>query len=236
MRPRSSVRQDLWHQHLWRWLDADAKAALRVVSKGMRSQVDSAVGVVASPSSSASANDRPPALACRARTLLNVSDATALAPLSTASLAGLTSLTVREEVGLPCGRMGRMGAHPMRACMARAHSLTPSPSHGLGAWFHVSHAWLLAEQCSSSQWRSHWEPPTSARVHAGPAYGRHDLEHACTQQQRGSDAPRGRYQWLLRLALHRLRSQLSSAQVWMPRARSVAARSMQRDARRAVDG
>jgi hypothetical protein len=61
--PCSSRRsQDLWHQHLWRWLDADAKATLRVVSKGMRSQVDAAVQVVASPSSGASANELASAL------------------------------------------------------------------------------------------------------------------------------------------------------------------------------
>jgi hypothetical protein len=111
------LSQDLWHQHLWRWLDADAKAALRVVSKGMRSQVDAAVEVVASPSTGAYENQLRSALlrwpAVRELTLLNVRDATALAPLSTASLAGLTSLTVRQ-VGmdrLPCawlyGRMAR---------------------------------------------------------------------------------------------------------------------------------
>ncbi|KAG1679525.1 hypothetical protein FOA52_011126 [Chlamydomonas sp. UWO 241] len=96
------LSEDLLHQQLWRWLDADAKAALRVVSKGTRSLVDGAVQVVASPSSGASAIDLASALlrwpAVRDLTLLNVSDAASLAPLSTASLARLTSLTVREEV------------------------------------------------------------------------------------------------------------------------------------------
>jgi hypothetical protein len=35
--------QDLWCQQLWRWLYADAKAVLRVVSKNMRGQVDRAL-------------------------------------------------------------------------------------------------------------------------------------------------------------------------------------------------
>ncbi|KAG1679526.1 hypothetical protein FOA52_011127 [Chlamydomonas sp. UWO 241] len=75
---------------------------MRVVCKGTRSLVDGAVQVVASPSSGASADDLASALlrwpAVRDLTLLNVTGAADLAPLSTASLAGLTSLTVREEV------------------------------------------------------------------------------------------------------------------------------------------
>jgi hypothetical protein len=102
---------------------------MRLVSKGMRSQVDAAVQVVASPSSGASTKDLASALlrwpAVRELTLLNVGDATTLAPLSTASLAGLTSLTVRQEVGTAM----RMGMHgrPTRARMARAPSVTPAP-------------------------------------------------------------------------------------------------------------
>ncbi|KAG1656424.1 hypothetical protein FOA52_009639 [Chlamydomonas sp. UWO 241] len=96
------LSEDLWHQQLWRWLDADATATLRVVSKDMRSLVDGAVQVVANPRSGASAIDLASALrrwpAVRDLTLFHVSDATDLAPLSTASLAGLTSLTVRQRV------------------------------------------------------------------------------------------------------------------------------------------
>ncbi|KAG1679522.1 hypothetical protein FOA52_011123 [Chlamydomonas sp. UWO 241] len=99
------LSEDLVCQQLWRWLDADAKAALRVMNKRMRSLVDGAVQVVASPSSGASANDLASALlrwpAVRILTLLGVSGATDLSPLSTASLAGLTSLTVSQEVTYP---------------------------------------------------------------------------------------------------------------------------------------
>ncbi|KAG1679521.1 hypothetical protein FOA52_011122 [Chlamydomonas sp. UWO 241] len=97
--------EDLVRQQLWRWLDADSKTALRLVCKVMRSLVDGAVQVVASPSSGASAPDLAAALrrwpAVRDLTLLNVSGATDLSPLSTATLAGLTSLTVREELPHP---------------------------------------------------------------------------------------------------------------------------------------
>ncbi|KAG1656423.1 hypothetical protein FOA52_009638 [Chlamydomonas sp. UWO 241] len=95
------LSEDLLHQQLWRWLDADAKASLRVVNKRMRSLVDGAVQVLATPSSGASANDLNSALlrwpAVRNLTLFHVSSTTDLTPLSTASLAGLTSLTVREK-------------------------------------------------------------------------------------------------------------------------------------------
>ncbi|KAG1679520.1 hypothetical protein FOA52_011121 [Chlamydomonas sp. UWO 241] len=91
------LSEDLVHQQLLRWLDAGAKAALRLVCKGIRSLVDGAVQVVSTPSSGASANDLASALlrwpALRDLTLLNVSDSTDLSPLTTASLAGLTSLT-----------------------------------------------------------------------------------------------------------------------------------------------
>jgi hypothetical protein len=130
------LSEDLFCQQLWRWLDADAKAALRVVSKGMRSLVDGAVQVVASPSSGASANDLRSALlrwpAVRDLTLLNVIDTTDLSPLSTATIAGLTSLTVREVGGE--GAM-RMGAH--HACTRADPSLKPA----LG-WAWVHRAWL----------------------------------------------------------------------------------------------
>jgi hypothetical protein len=142
--------QDLWHQHLWSWLDPESKAAMRLVSKDMRIQVDAAVEVVASPSSGASANALRSALlrwpAVRELTLLNVSNAAALVPLSTTTLAGLTSLTVRQEVGLPCAWLhGR--ASP---CMRAWHDLplTPAPSHACvtwDAWFCAWHAWLHAD-------------------------------------------------------------------------------------------
>jgi hypothetical protein len=115
------LSEDLFCQQLWRWLDADAKAALRVVSKGMRSLVDGAVQVVASPRSGASANDLRFALlrwpAVRDLTMFNVRGAADLSPLSTASLAGLTSLTVREEVGACHARMGAWARTPcVRVC------------------------------------------------------------------------------------------------------------------------
>ncbi|KAG1658042.1 hypothetical protein FOA52_014354 [Chlamydomonas sp. UWO 241] len=66
----------------------------------MRSQVDAAVEVVASPGSGASANDLQSALLRWPHvvdlTLLNVGSTSDLAPLSTATLAGLASLTVRQ--------------------------------------------------------------------------------------------------------------------------------------------
>jgi hypothetical protein len=163
--------QDLWHQHLWMWLDPASKAALRVVSKAMRGQVDAAVEVVASPSSGASENQLRSALlrwpAVRELSLLNVSDATALAPLSTASLAGLTSLTVSEKVGTamraPCAhgtamRAPPLGAHPMRAW------------HGLPR----SHLWCrMHGTCSMRAW--HEVPLSPAPSHARGLHG-------CTQR------------------------------------------------------
>ncbi|KAG1673678.1 hypothetical protein FOA52_010546 [Chlamydomonas sp. UWO 241] len=89
------VSEDLWREQLWQWL-----AALRFVSRGMCSKVDGAVQVVASPRTGASANDLASALlrwpSVRDLNLLNVSDASALSPLSTASLSKLTSFTVRQ--------------------------------------------------------------------------------------------------------------------------------------------
>ncbi|KAG1664030.1 hypothetical protein FOA52_010449 [Chlamydomonas sp. UWO 241] len=91
---------DLWAQQLWRWLDRDAKVALRSVSQAMRSQVDGSIQVVVSPSAGCSSDELALTLTrwpcVRHLTRLNVSGASDLAPLSTASLAGLASLTVRE--------------------------------------------------------------------------------------------------------------------------------------------
>ncbi|KAG1671538.1 hypothetical protein FOA52_011258 [Chlamydomonas sp. UWO 241] len=65
----------------------------------MRAQVDGCIKVVASPASFTAAELAIALLnwpAVRDLTLLGVSDASVLASLSTASLAGLTSLTVRQ--------------------------------------------------------------------------------------------------------------------------------------------
>ncbi|KAG1679540.1 hypothetical protein FOA52_011142 [Chlamydomonas sp. UWO 241] len=95
------LSEDLMQNQLWRWLDADSKAAMRLVSKLMRSLVDGAVKVVSSPSTGATANDLSSALlrwpGVRDLTLLDVR-ATDLSPLSTTSLASLTSQTVRQVV------------------------------------------------------------------------------------------------------------------------------------------
>ncbi|KAG1676765.1 hypothetical protein FOA52_005054 [Chlamydomonas sp. UWO 241] len=99
------LSEDLLSQQLWRWLDHDSKAALRGVSKGMRRLVDGAVMVVASPGSGASASDLTSALLRWPHvvdlTLLNVGIINNLAPLSTTTLAGLTSLTVRQAMPKP---------------------------------------------------------------------------------------------------------------------------------------
>jgi hypothetical protein len=114
--------EDLWRQHLWRWLDPGAKAALRFVSKRMRDQVDATVEVVQSPSSGTlQAGDLASVLvrwpAVRELTLFNVDSADELAPLSTASLAGLTSLTLRQVGGMhdPHARACTQDAMRMRA-------------------------------------------------------------------------------------------------------------------------
>ncbi|KAG1676772.1 hypothetical protein FOA52_005061 [Chlamydomonas sp. UWO 241] len=92
--------EDLCLQELWGWLNPSSKRALRGVSKRMRSLVDAALVVVASPGSGASANDLASALLRWPHvvdlTLLNVSSADDLVPLAVAKLAGLTSLTVRQ--------------------------------------------------------------------------------------------------------------------------------------------
>jgi hypothetical protein len=96
--------EDLLSQQLWRWLDIDSKRALRCVNKRMRSQVDGAVQVVVSPACGASPNELASALlrwpAVVDLTLINVGRASDLAPLSTASLAGLRSLAVRTVRGM----------------------------------------------------------------------------------------------------------------------------------------
>ncbi|KAG1661155.1 hypothetical protein FOA52_002530 [Chlamydomonas sp. UWO 241] len=99
---------DLWPQHLWRWLDRGSKAVLRCVSVDMRKQVDPCVAFVSSPEAGFTAEQLESALVRWPRmvalSLLGVSSGEALRPLSTASLAGLKSLTVRERaplLGLP---------------------------------------------------------------------------------------------------------------------------------------
>ncbi|KAG1668762.1 hypothetical protein FOA52_006015 [Chlamydomonas sp. UWO 241] len=85
----------------------------------MRSLVVVAVQVVASPGSGASANDLQSALLRWPHvvdlTLLNVGSASDLAPLSTATLAGLTSLTVRQA-------RPPAGVQPLAACRRSAAS------------------------------------------------------------------------------------------------------------------
>ncbi|KAG1662175.1 hypothetical protein FOA52_006395 [Chlamydomonas sp. UWO 241] len=82
-------------------LDRARKVALRCVNKAMRSQVDASIKVVASPASGCSPDVLIAALVrwsgMRDLTLLAVRGADDLAPLATASLPGLTSLTVRER-------------------------------------------------------------------------------------------------------------------------------------------
>ncbi|KAG1660175.1 hypothetical protein FOA52_005275 [Chlamydomonas sp. UWO 241] len=94
------LSEDLFTQALWPWLDADSKAALRSMSKHMRSLVDGSITRVASSRQGFVAGDLTIALltwpAVRHLTLLNVGSAADLASLSTASLAGLKNLTVRE--------------------------------------------------------------------------------------------------------------------------------------------
>jgi hypothetical protein len=94
--------EDLLAQQLWPFLDAATKAALRGVCSTMRSQVDGAITRVGSPSSGFSAADLTTALrlwpGVRDLTLLGVQgqDASNLQPLATASLAGLTTLSIRQ--------------------------------------------------------------------------------------------------------------------------------------------
>jgi hypothetical protein len=129
------LSEDLFSQALWRWLDVDSKAALRGVSKQMRSQVDGSITRVASPRQGFVAADLTIALlawpALRHLTLLNVGSGADLAPLSTASLAGLTSLTVRE-VGIwrwPCMGALAWSVLAWRPCAAPARSPAFSSDH-----------------------------------------------------------------------------------------------------------
>jgi hypothetical protein len=125
---------DLVAYELWQRLDRASKVALRGVSRRMRNQVDGAVKVVVGPSLGANANQLRSALlrwpGVRDLTLLDVGCAASLAPLSTASLAGLTILTVRE-VGHVQGHAERREAGT-RACLLhgawRAHAFIPLSS------------------------------------------------------------------------------------------------------------
>ncbi|KAG1662176.1 hypothetical protein FOA52_006396 [Chlamydomonas sp. UWO 241] len=91
---------DLFETELFPWLDRASKVALRCVNRAMRSQVDASIEVVASPASGFSPDALIAALVrwseMRDMTLFAVWGADDLVPLATASLAGLTSLTVRE--------------------------------------------------------------------------------------------------------------------------------------------
>ncbi|KAG1655961.1 hypothetical protein FOA52_005216 [Chlamydomonas sp. UWO 241] len=91
---------DLWAE-LWRWLDRGSKAAMRSVSVAMRDQVDAAVvRVASSPEAGFTAKQLKSALVrwhgIVDLALLGMGDGSDLAPLATASLAGLKSFTVRE--------------------------------------------------------------------------------------------------------------------------------------------
>ncbi|KAG1657004.1 hypothetical protein FOA52_012005 [Chlamydomonas sp. UWO 241] len=96
---------DLW-PGLWPGLDRGSKRALRANCVAMRKQVDISVTVVVAspdvgfiPDELSRALLRWPGVSVLA--LLSVSGASSLAPLATASLAVLKSLTVRERVPLP---------------------------------------------------------------------------------------------------------------------------------------
>jgi hypothetical protein len=113
----------LWRLQLWRWLDSGSKSALRGVSRAMCAQVEGSIGAVTSPASGFSSDDLTHALATMARcpglrdlTLINVSGGSGMQPLATASLAGVTSLTMRQ-VGV------RAWGSAMRAC----HRALPAP-------------------------------------------------------------------------------------------------------------
>jgi hypothetical protein len=110
---------DLWVELLWPCLDIGSKRALRIVSRAMRDQVDGAVTRVASAASGAA--DLASTLArwhgVVDLTLRNVSSGADLAPLSTASLAGLTRLVVRQ-VGHAWARMAH-AAPPVTRHTAR---------------------------------------------------------------------------------------------------------------------
>ncbi|KAG1663338.1 hypothetical protein FOA52_004100 [Chlamydomonas sp. UWO 241] len=93
------LSQDLISR-VWPWLDRESKAALRGVSSAMRRLVDGSIEVVASPVSGFSSQGLSNALLLWPRTthltLLNVGGADDLAPLATAPLTRVTSLTVRQ--------------------------------------------------------------------------------------------------------------------------------------------
>jgi hypothetical protein len=116
-----------------------SKVALRCVSVAMRSLVDASVEVVASPGLGFSAAELTAALVrwpgVRDLTLLAVSDAgvmsgaAQLQPLATASLAGLTSLTVRQvgalhALSMPCSRCMAVGF--CRPCCTACHAACSS--------------------------------------------------------------------------------------------------------------
>ena len=134
-------------------LDTASKVALRGVNRAMRSQVDASIEIVASPASGLSPDSLTHALstwpAVRDLTLLAVRYTSDLVPLATTSVAGLTSLTVRQ-VG--CTRMGawhRMHGTPM----LRMHAT--HPSHTCSSRIEP---WRVPAPCLL----------TRDRVHAGP--------------------------------------------------------------------
>jgi hypothetical protein len=99
--------EDLFATRLFPCLDGASKRALRGVSHAMRRLIDALVTVVASSSAGASSDQLRSALfrwpCVRHLTLLNVSSADEMVPLSTTTVTGMESLTVRQ--------VGRAHAH-----------------------------------------------------------------------------------------------------------------------------
>ncbi|KAG1666701.1 hypothetical protein FOA52_013613 [Chlamydomonas sp. UWO 241] len=107
--PHASAHAVLFSEDLlaemWPWLDAPSKAALRGVCSAMRRQMNGSIKVVASPGSGFTAAELTSALRCwpgitelMLSHVLNA--ASTLAPLATASLTRLKSLTLRQVADL----------------------------------------------------------------------------------------------------------------------------------------
>ncbi|KAG1671133.1 hypothetical protein FOA52_005385 [Chlamydomonas sp. UWO 241] len=111
--------EDLFSEAVWPKLDRASKAALRGVCVAMRKLVDGSIKVVSSPASGASAGELARALVRWPRvkdlTLLGVRGGSSLQALSTATLPGLESLTVREAPrvayeSVPAWRMSELSS------------------------------------------------------------------------------------------------------------------------------
>jgi hypothetical protein len=104
---------------LWPSLDGESKRALRSVTATLRSQVDALIEVVATPMLGCAATELAAALGRWPRTkdltLHAVASTSALAPLATASLAGLKRLAIRQVgaqiwLASPCSGLQRHAA------------------------------------------------------------------------------------------------------------------------------